>query len=219
MLLNPPNTFFGYFNTLETHSGLICHTSDNKYPLKLCKSLYFITFVYLFAFTIKTVSRWLDFTFSQSWKKKWNSRNLHMLSCLLFEENLSNHASQLHIMEFCFLQKKISHNSLCTANAHSIKYIMVWYQIKKKFVTFHFPAQQLQKKAQKIMKFTEKYKKAMFVCIIKAGRGKIEILDKLSSYAILSKGAIFHCSISKKKANSCLPAVIGVLFNWTILSF
>ena len=51
----------------------------------------------------------------------------------------------------------------------------------------------------------------MFVCIKKAGRGKIEILDKLSSYAILSKGAIFHCSISKKKANSsCLPAVIGV---------
>ena len=88
---------------------------------------------------------------------------------------------------------------------------------KKKFVTFHFPAQQLKKKkAQKIMKvtfFSEKYRKAMFVFIKKAGRGQIEILDKLSSYAILSKGAIFHCSISKKKANSCLPAVIGVLFN------
>ena len=93
---------------------------------------------------------------------------------------------------------------------------------KKKFVTFHFPAQQLQKKGSENHEnyvFSEKYKKAMFVCIKKAGRGKIEILDKLSSYAILSKGAIFHCSISKKKANSCLPAVIGVLFKWTILFF
>ena len=93
---------------------------------------------------------------------------------------------------------------------------------KKKFVTFLFISSTAPKKGWENHEnyvFSEKYKKVMFVCIKKAGRGKIEILDKLSSYAILSKGAIFHCSISKKKANSCLPAVIGVLFNWTILSF
>ena len=97
--------------------------------------------------------------------------------------------------------------------------ILVLLGICQDFFTFiqigsGHTVQQLQKKAQKIMKITffQKSKKAMFVCIKKAGRGKIEILDKLSSYAILSKGAIFHCSISKKKANSCLPAVIGVLF-------
>ena len=92
---------------------------------------------------------------------------------------------------------------------------------KKKFVTFHFrvppfsssTAPKKGSENHESYAFSEKYKKAMFVCIKKAGRGKIEILDKLSSYAILSKGAIFHCSISKKKANSCLPAVIGVLFN------
>ena len=119
-------------------------------------------------------------------------------------------------------KKKIAHNSLCTTNVHSTKYIMVWHQIKKSswlsiFGSPHFPAQQLQRKAQKIMKvmlFQKSIRKpCLFVHIKKAGRGKIEILDKLSSYAILSKGAIFHCSISKKKANSCLPAVIGVLFN------
>ena len=111
--------------------------------------------------------------------------------------------------------KKIAHNSLCTANVHSTEYIMVWHQIKKKVRDFPFSSSTAPKKGSENHEnyvFSEKYKKAMFVCIKKAGRGKIEILDKLSSYAILSKGAIFHCSISKKKANSCLPTVTGVLF-------
>ena len=124
-------------------------------------------------------------------------------------------------------KKKIAHNSLCTTNVHSTKYIMVWHQIKKSswlsiFGSPPFSSSTAPKKGSENHEsyaFSEKYKKAMFVCIKKAGRGKIEILDKLSSYAILSKGAIFHCSISKKKANSCLPAVIGVLFKWTILCF
>ena len=74
-----------------------------------------------------------------------------MWSCLLFEEKLSNHATQLHILELCFYKKN---RTQFPVYCQCTEYIMVWHQIKKKFVTFHFPAQQLQKKAQKIMKIT-----------------------------------------------------------------
>ena len=205
---------------------MILHTSDNKYPNSFffesneTKSLYF----YHLCLSVcihhqNCFLLWvIGFTFSQTWKKIEIHKTFTMLSCLLLEEKLSN---QLHILELCFY-KKIAHHTLCTANVHSTEYIMVWHQIKKSSWLSIFQLNSSKKKAQKIMKvtfFSEKYRKAMFVFIKKAGRGQIEILDKLSSYAILSKGAIFHCSISKKKANSCLPAVIGVLFNWTILSF
>ena len=76
-----------------------------------------------------------------------------MWSCLLFEEKLSNHATHLHILELCFYKKNRTQFPVyCQCTQYWVHHGVA--PNKKKFVTFHFPAQQLQKKAQKIMKIT-----------------------------------------------------------------
>ena len=79
------------------------------------KRLYFITFVYLSAFVIKTISGWLGLHFRRIEKKNEIHKTFSMCSLLWFEEKLYKHAKQLHILELCFY-KKITQNSLCTAN-------------------------------------------------------------------------------------------------------